>query len=594
MSMKKSVNVFVLSLLFVFLLSSSVFGIDVIGPLSDFVGPIGNFFSNLLGSNEENVQGGFDVISSSQCPASRTLFRLSDLSNAHLARYDDDVYTYSGCYDSSLSNPSRACMSQPLVLVLSSVANAHVLSQVSSVQDFPVCYQGLACGVFSGSCSDDTSCVAKLSSPDNGHASSCSDSSYTYSLCCRKLAAGETFSPGEYVLDGGTETGSSRLQCPSLSGAVLSCDEGDICDVVRGQCIENTCEQIQCAQGQICNPEGGCVSSSRVVSCSLSSGCAQGQICSYFGLFDSGTQGLCVSGPGAQCGGTRCSAEQRCDVLIQQCVADLCLDDSRCVENQMICDPRGGCAPLGSVNTCSSSSDCSLTDQVCSFIDAQGQGVCVQGSVPPPPPPPPGFSCDEQSDCPVNTLCLGGSCSPCSADSDGDGSLDCNDSCPSHPNNDCNDSNRYGLPSCDELDGVDCSTGICGKGYGNRNTYDSLLCCVPIGNGDAVCTTEAYDTLLGQVTTRTEGDCKDSDGDSVGERKITLAKQNNQAFSQDERLALGLPSNFVSEGNTLIYFEECYPDLGGQRRDSPFFGLFGLSLLFFVLVFYYARSYRKI
>ena len=101
------------------------------------------------------------------CSNNNILFKVSGISNAHAALWNDGIYDYSVCYTPSVSrdlSSSHICTGSNKVLKLSGITDAHAQGvSASGPYSTDVCYDGLNCISTTANCPSNSQCVVKLS-----------------------------------------------------------------------------------------------------------------------------------------------------------------------------------------------------------------------------------------------------------------------------------------------------------------------------------------------------------------------------------------------------------------------------------------------
>ncbi len=197
---------------------------------------------------EECINGECDFVQGNHtCQSDQVIFKLSDITNAHGAMYDNEDYSvevryvekFGGCYIEGDEESVHNCSGDNEVLGLDYEGNAHF----SGSSDFEsVCYGDLNCSI-KENCGEDEMMVVSLSSRENAHISLNDD--YDLRVCCSSSAqsCGDGVrDEGEECDDGNRESGDGcSEQCelervcgngiverPNDEGLIEQCDGDDL------------------------------------------------------------------------------------------------------------------------------------------------------------------------------------------------------------------------------------------------------------------------------------------------------------------------------------------------------------------------------
>ena len=120
-----------------------------------------------------------------------TVFKISDLSNAHAELASESNYPNLVCCQSSSYVLGTSCASGYTLLKLSDITNAHVEENIYSNYLNDACLSSgtgtLSCAYVSGDCfsAGYDACVATISSDTNAHVADCVTDPYVIRICCK-------------------------------------------------------------------------------------------------------------------------------------------------------------------------------------------------------------------------------------------------------------------------------------------------------------------------------------------------------------------------------------------------------------------------
>ncbi|MFH1308365.1 MAG: PKD domain-containing protein [archaeon] len=123
-----------------------------------------------------------DVTGSANCSGT-SLFKLSDIANAHAGTMPASTYNYIACFQTQSGISSVACDGSNGIVGLSAVTNAHAEEYPLTNYATDVCFDNLGCQYEAGSCSPSFECVGSMSGSTNAHAGGCA--AYNLKICCK-------------------------------------------------------------------------------------------------------------------------------------------------------------------------------------------------------------------------------------------------------------------------------------------------------------------------------------------------------------------------------------------------------------------------
>ena len=391
------------------------------------------------------------------------------------------------------------------------------------------CTGGQAC-TEDADCDDNIDCTVDSCDVDSGMCMSTADDSLCEDgqVCNPALGcvSDQTCSEDADCDDGEYCNGKETCQdgvC--VSGSVVDCDDHvdctvDTCDEDTDGCT-NTVDHSLCEDGQLCDPEQGCVA----VPCSSDGDCDDGLFCNGQETCDNGT---CTAGAPMLCDdGIACTMD-RCDEDSDSCVYET--DDSFCDDGAWCngaetCDATNGCQD-GVAPNCDDGVDCTIDicdEDADECMHVTDDSVCDDGAW-----------CNGDETCDATNGCQDGVAPNC------DDGVDCTedicdedaDAC-MHTTDDsvCDDGAWCnGAETCDDVNGCQAGT--------SPDCNDGVDCTVDSCDEDNdVCVSIPSDMLCDDTNACTDDRC--SPGISPDATGCTHTNLENGASCSDDNVCNG-------------------------------------------------------